>query len=156
MNALIFFGDDSTASMIDVVVTTFAAGNAAVVASWAASLLPRIDYTIRPFKALLWSVLEFEEGREIAGLLILMLHVLRLRGFLQERRGFDSASRGDELHTVPQVTGWMGTLSLVGVISGAVYLWVYYQPEMNRRYQTEHCDGQFASTEDKLAGTEEL
>jgi hypothetical protein len=134
-NGLVLVNNEATAAT-SVAVNTFAAGNVVVVVYWVASLLPKIDFQLE-FRDLLWSVLEFEEGREIGGLLILLLHVLRLRGFLQEGSDKKAVSRGGG--------GWMGTLGLVGVLSGAVYLWVYYQPEMNSRYQTEHCDGQFAT-----------
>ena len=95
----------------------------------ASMLYPKIDFSLRA-KDLVWSFFEFEEGRETAGLTLLLLHVTRLMGFLVECR------------LIPEATTWM-TFFMIGGMSGAVYRWVYYQPEMNARYNSEHCDDAF-------------
>lgn len=108
------------------------------------TLLPRTDPSL-PLRELAWSVLELEEGREVAGLFLLFLHVLKLRGYLTE-------STGEEMTKNPIVSryGHVGTAVMIGAIICAVYLWVYYQPEMNARYQTGHCDGVFSSGDNRV------
>ncbi len=108
----------------------FAMGNAATIVYMASMLYPKIDFSLQRTKDLVWSFFEFEEGREIAGLILLLLHVTRLMGFLVECR------------LIPKATTWI-TFFMIGGIFGAVYRWVYYQPEMNARYNSEHCDGAF-------------
>ena len=64
------------------IMTVFAGGTALIIFRMAAvDLLPKLDLH-QPPKELAWSILEFEEGREIAGLLLLALHVWKLRGYL--------------------------------------------------------------------------
>ena len=117
------------------------------------SLIPKIDWDLPP-RQLAWSVLEYEEGREITGLILLLLHVLKLRGYLTvnpERGTIDggagkSNSSGDGSR--------MGTSVMGAMFIFSVYLWIYHQPEMNARYKTEHCDGAFSS--DNVASSDEL
>ena len=73
-------------SVIRVLMYVFVLINTSAIIYIAVSLLPRIELAL-PGKELAWSVLEFEEGREIAGLVILLLHVLKLRGYLSEDIG---------------------------------------------------------------------
>jgi Transmembrane family 220, helix len=103
---------------------------------WTATLLPKLDIAQDP-KAFAWSFLEFEEGREIGGLLILFLHILKLLDF--EFSGQYPAS------TKNAVSNW-GTLVVIGLISGAIYMWVEYQPQMNMRENMGHCAGVFQNT----------
>ena len=129
--------DGSTRAIVRMLINVFALVNTAAIISIAMSLLPRIDFTL-PGKEIAWSVLEFEEGREIAGLVILLSHALKLRGYLSQ-----DADTGKARSESGAGYGYIGTALMVGAIFGAVYLWVYYQPEMNARYKTEHCDGAF-------------
>jgi hypothetical protein len=137
-------GRRSMGSICRRIATVFAAGTALV--AWrifAVGLLPRLDLR-QPPRALAWSVLEYEEGREIAGLLLLFLHVWKLRGYFclcgggggggGAANGRAEAGAGARVST---------TVLMVSIIAFAVYLWVYYQPMMNVRYGTEHCDGAF-------------
>ena len=126
------------------IATVFAAGTALVAGRiGAVGLLPRLDLR-QPPRALAWSILEYEEGREIAGLLLLFLHVWKLRGYfcLCGDSGGGNVRAGAEAGAGARLQ--VGTTVLmVGIIAFAVYLWVYYQPMMNARYGTEHCDGAF-------------
>mmetsp|Transcript_15992 Transcript_15992/g.45896 ORF Transcript_15992/g.45896 Transcript_15992/m.45896 type:complete len:244 (+) Transcript_15992:1863-2594(+) len=126
------------------IMTVFATGTALIIARMTmVGLLPKLDLH-QPPRELAWSILEFEEGREIAGLVILFLHVWKLRGYLLP----PAASGGGAENQKVGGSGTVGytvvpTVLMVGIIAGAVYLWVYYQPMMNTRYSTEHCDGAF-------------
>mmetsp|Transcript_28463 Transcript_28463/g.62579 ORF Transcript_28463/g.62579 Transcript_28463/m.62579 type:complete len:209 (+) Transcript_28463:217-843(+) len=131
-------GDGGVRRVIRVLMYMFVFINTSVIVYIAVALLPRIDFNL-PGKELAWSVLEFEEGREIAGLAILLMHVLKLLGYLSEDIGVGKGSN----NTKGGAYGYAATVAMVSAIIGAVYLWVYYQPEMNARYQTEHCDGAF-------------
>jgi len=39
----------------------------------------------------------------------------------------------------------IGTAVMGAMIIFSVYLWICYQPEMNARYKTRHCDGALSS-----------
>jgi hypothetical protein len=107
---------------------------------WTLVLLPKLNYSPLfdlDLKTFLWSILEFEDGREIGGLLILLLHVLKLVDFQRdESKSSSRSSRGIPFSTVAALL----------VIAGAVYLWVVYQPQMNMRENMEHCAGVFQNT----------
>ena len=142
-------------SVIRVLMYVFVLINTSAIVYIAVSLLPRIDLTL-PGKELAWSVLEFEEGREIAGLVILLLHVLKLRGYLSEDIGGGGGGKGNNNTKGGGGYGYVATAAMVGAIIGAVYLWVYYQPEMNARYKTEHCDGAFGDNKEGAEQASEL
>ena len=132
------------------IATVFAAGTALVAGRiGAVGLLPRLDLR-QPPRALAWSILEYEEGREIAGLLLLFLHVWKLRGYFCLCG--DSGGGGGAVNVRAGAEAGAGagarlqvgtTVLMVGIIAFAIYLWVYYQPLMNVRYGTEHCGGAF-------------
>ena len=125
------------------IMTVFAGGTALIIFRMTAmDLLPKLDLH-QPPKELAWSILEFEEGREIAGLLLLALHVWKLRGYLSNAKSAPSTEASSQPKTTS--SSFVGTVLMVGIIGGAVYLWVYYQPLMNSRYGTEHCDGAFGT-----------
>ncbi|EDQ85450.1 uncharacterized protein MONBRDRAFT_11784 [Monosiga brevicollis MX1] len=82
--------------------------------------------------ALVWQILEHEQGREVGGLLLLAAHV----GFLRALAGAQAG----------RTTGWankLAALVMVLALGGAAYAW-RFQPEMNARYHTEHCSGAFS------------
>eukprot|EP00978_Attheya_sp_CCMP212_P018850 scaffold52077_cov52-Attheya_sp.AAC.5 len=110
------------------------------------SLLTDVEGTPSSAK-IMWSILELEEGREMAGLLLLLLHVLRLGAFLRDNttnHDEESTKKTSSLSlTISSLWSLLTTILLTGVLCGAVYLWIYYQPEMNARYKSEHCSGQF-------------
>lgn len=135
--------------------TVFAGGTALIIFRMTAmDLLPKLDLH-QPPKELAWSILEFEEGREIAGLLLLALHVWKLRGYLSNAKSAPSApSTEASSQTKTTSSSFVGTVLMVGIIGGAVYMWVYYQPLMNARYGTEHCDGAFGTDRGGSASSE--
>lgn len=128
------------------IMTVFAGGTALIIFRMTAvDLLPKLDLH-QPPRELAWSILEFEEGREIAGLLLLALHVWKLRGYLtMMARSAPPATQAGSQNKATASSSMIGTILMVGIIGGAVYLWVYYQPMMNARYGTEHCDGAFGA-----------
>ena len=153
-------------------VMLFAMVTAAAAIRLALSLLPLLDFGL-DWRSLAWSVLEHEEGREIAGLAILLAHTLRLGAYVRESlptwrvvagenieggrgEGVDalnsaggttgndgSSAAKSTTRTSGACRGLAGTTVAASIFALAIYLWVYYQPEMNARYQTEHCNGQF-------------
>ena len=134
--------------------TVFAGGTALIIFHMTAmDLLPKLDLH-QPPKELAWSILEFEEGREIAGLLLLALHVWKLRGYLAIAKSAPSTEASSQTKTA--FSSLVGTTLMVGIIGGAVYLWVYYQPLMNARYGTEHCDGAFGTDRGGSSSSSEL
>lgn len=122
------------AKRIRPVVVLFATGNTLVLMLWIHSLIFKIDFDL-PFRELAWSVLEYEEGREIGGLLLLLVHVLRIAGYLKETP-MDKAEKS---------SGLIGTFVAAGMLVGAAHLWINYQQSMNQRDNVEHCNGQFGS-----------
>lgn len=117
-------------------------GNAATMSYFCYHVVPKLESVgNQNLKAFSWSFLELEEGREIVGLFLLFLHGL----FLQSRY------YGTRRHYY-STTLWTSLLATLP-IAIAIYLWVYYQPEMNAKYQTEHCSGQF---HDPVEGNSEL
>jgi uncharacterized membrane protein len=117
---------------------------AVCLAWWTLVLLPKLHYSPLfnlDIKAFAWSILEFEEGREIGGLLILLLHVLKLLDFQRDQTTNEPKSTDKTSPGIPY-----STLAALLVIVGAVYLWVMYQPQMNMRENMEHCAGVFQNT----------
>lgn len=141
------------------IATVFAAGTALVAGRiGAVGVLPRLDLR-QPPRALVWSILEYEEGREIAGLLLLFLHVWKLRGYFC--LSGDSGGGGGAANVRPGAEAGARlhvgtTVLMVGIIAFAAYLWVYYQPLMNARHGTEHCDGAFGKDRDGVSSSSEL
>lgn len=118
--------------------------NLVVLILWITALLPNLDYSLLPdVKAFGWSVLEFEEGREIGGLLLLFLHVLKLRSFQQTAK---KPNEGGPSSLSSRKTTMLSTTVAVLVILGALYMWVMYQPLMNSRLNVEHCNDAFSNT----------
>ena len=68
--------------------------------------------------------------------------MIKLRGYLHTSSS-NSTKKGSSN---------IGTLLVLAVIAGAVYLWIYYQPQMNARYKMEHCDGAFGT--ERSSGSE--
>lgn len=134
--------DEGMRVMCRALMNIFAIGNASAIVYTMTMLIPKIDFGLT-LKELAWSVLEFEEGREIAGLIILLSHVLNLWGYLLEEG--DDKKKDESCTSTNGCRAYVGTITMLSAIIGAVYLWVYYQAEMNARYKTEHCDGAFAS-----------
>ena len=129
----------------------FAVGNATIILCMISHLAPKIDFALPP-KDLAWSVLEFEEGREIAGLLLLLSHVLKLRSYLSEA----PSNEKNKQSTGNGYGAYAGTFVMLSAIVGAAYLWHYFQPEMNARYNTEHCAGAFEMSQGDDARSSEL
>ena len=145
----------SMGSISQRLMTVFAGGTALIIFRMTAmDLLPKLDLH-QPPKDLAWSILEFEEGREIAGLLLLVLHVWKLRGYLAIAKSAPSTEAASS-QTKTAFSSLVGTALMVGIIGGAVYLWVYYQPLMNARYGTEHCDGAFGTDRGGSSSSSEL
>lgn len=110
--------------------------NGAIVVFWTyVFLVPDLDFKLLSKSPLdfVWSILELEQGREVVGLLLLWGHGLLLQS---------GTSRGGTS------TG-LGLVALA-VLGLSVYLWRYYQPTMNAKYQVEHCSGQFHQSVDGL------
>lgn len=114
------------------------------------NLWPKIDGISLPYKQLAWSILEYEEGREIGGLILLVLHIIKLRGY--HLHTSSSKSTKNKKNIGISSSNNIGTLVVLAVIAGAVYLWIYYQPQMNARYKMEHCDGAFGT--ERSSGSE--
>ena len=83
-------------------------------------------------RAAAWALVEFEEGREMVGVGILLLHTVVVR----------SAASGHRTGQALKTVLWT-VVSVIILISGTVgWMW---QPAMNARYQTPHCKGAFDS-----------
>ena len=131
----------SSAKLLIWITQAFAALTAGFLLWWVVALLPKLEYSLLPdMKAFAWRFLEFEEGREIGGLVILLLHMLKLLSFQQTKT---STSKNDAGSSSAHP---FGTILMLAVIGGAVYLWVYFQPEMNMRENMEHCSNVFQNT----------
>jgi hypothetical protein len=123
--------------------------NAVILAMFVYDVIPMLDYSKRSFGEVGWNFLELEEGREIVGLLLLLLHGL----FVQSQQFYSRDDDDDKATTAtvqqqqPTMMGGLAqTMSLLvafSLLGTALYLWVYYQPAMVAKYQTAHCAGQF-------------
>ena len=122
--------------------------NCAAICKIFINLWPKIDDMSLPYKQLAWSILKYEEGREISGLILLVLHIIKLRGYYLHTSSSNSTKKNSGIGSSNNI----GTLVLLAVIAGAVYLWIYYQPQMNARYKMEHCDGAFGA--ERSSGSE--
>mmetsp|Transcript_12865 Transcript_12865/g.32946 ORF Transcript_12865/g.32946 Transcript_12865/m.32946 type:complete len:174 (+) Transcript_12865:1137-1658(+) len=94
-----------------------------------------------------WKLLEHEEGRELAGLTMLLLHTLAVFAELHSRVRNGLAFRSATARALK--------MSLVALLTGAIYLWVVHQRELNAKYAEPHCGGQldFASVDQGDPGT---
>eukprot|EP00049_Salpingoeca_infusionum_P020195 m.363663 g.363663 ORF g.363663 m.363663 type:complete len:188 (-) comp23403_c0_seq1:136-699(-) len=100
------------------------------------------------FKSVLWSVLEFEQGREVAGLAILALHNLLLfqiisTGLTITTKEQAKAKTFGAMVASQNIVPALLSIILIVVLSVATYAWIMYQPAMNARYNTEHCNNAF-------------
>jgi hypothetical protein len=111
----------------------FAMINVGVLVYWILDLSQQIDYSQRStpseFAQLIWGL---DDGRETGGLLILLLHVLKLRQIVT------AAAPNRRKSSLP----W-STVVAIAVISGATHLWIMHQSEMNTREYMEHWSGAF-------------
>ena len=139
--------------IISSLVDPFLLGNIVVVMFWSYFMISKVDFAL-PMKDLIWSILEFEEGRELAGLMLLLLHVMEIKSFLNEVSTSSTISenpsklKNDTTTTngnLSTSSGLVATIGLTATLIGSIYLWIYYQPAMVQKYQTPHCSGQFGS-----------
>ena len=136
-------------------VHVFLLGNATILVYWMMDFVPRLlelqhtqTHDHRSWQDFLWHGMEFEEGREIAGLLILWLHVWKVRQMirLQQMKTTATTITKDGSALARNGTGMSSSYStLVGVALLAVctYIWIHYQPQMNQRDAVQHCSGAF-------------
>jgi len=117
----------------------FAVGVACVMQPIAARVATKLDFSLPP-RQLGWSFLELEEGREIAGLLLLLLHIAQLQTLC---RPAAATAVPDGSASGRGVGGVVAGVVAASCLAGAAYLWVFYQPLMNRMENKEHCKGQF-------------
>eukprot|EP00045_Choanoeca_perplexa_P019368 m.2715 g.2715 ORF g.2715 m.2715 type:complete len:186 (-) comp3888_c0_seq1:45-602(-) len=96
---------------------------------------PELDWTL-PAKELAWSFLEHEQGREIAGLALLIGHLLQLSGCATSLAPKKTQARYS-------LGYWLGMAAMATGLGWAIYAWVNYQPLMNAKYSTPHCNGAF-------------
>eukprot|EP00040_Diaphanoeca_grandis_P031507 m.188559 g.188559 ORF g.188559 m.188559 type:complete len:194 (+) comp32348_c0_seq4:427-1008(+) len=89
-------------------------------------------FTTEAIKPRLWEILEYEEGREIAGLLIMVLHDTNLMNGLSR----DATQESKRSYTSFIVS----LLAAVAVLSG-IYLWVFYHEDLVRKQGVPHCEG---------------
>jgi hypothetical protein len=117
-------------------VALFAMINLGVLVYWILDLSRQIDFsqrsTPRDFAAHIWSL---DDGRESGGLLILLLHVLKLRQIVAAAA---PSRRRPQKNSLP----W-STVVAIAVISGATHIWIMHQSEMNMREYLDHWLGGF-------------
>ena len=101
---------------------------------------PDMDLSL-PAKDIAWSFLEHEQGREIAGLMLLVGHLFQLGSCAR------SLNPSSTQHQV-SAASWLSLAAMVAGLAWAVYAWIEYQPLMNMKYSTPHCNGAFDSPVD--------
>jgi hypothetical protein len=107
---------------------------------YSAFLLQQVypDMDIRlPASQLAWSFLEHEQGREIVGLLLLVGHLLQLDGCVKHLQP-TATSKSTRSHA-----SWLGLAVMAVGLAWGIYAWIEYQPLMNAKYSTPHCNGAF-------------
>lgn len=89
------------------------------------------------FSARGWAFLEFEEGREVGGLIMLLLHTLQLFTYVPGKTG------GPGSGTVRILSNLLSAFVMTSLAT-AVWMWYWHQPMLNTgKYAEEHCDGMF-------------
>jgi len=95
---------------------------------------------------LLWAFMEFEEGRDSIGLLLLVMHASYLNSVLERgpnppprRSPRNSDSEGGALAAVPTTVIVVG---LFGVLSLCVYTWIVHHPDLVAKHGLKHCQGE--------------
>lgn len=83
-----------------------------------------------------WEVLSHEEGREVGGIITLILHSSYLLVICND--GDQVSARRIENKKDKNCSRLRGTAALVA-IALASFLWYFYQPLMNVRYPQHHC-----------------
>mmetsp|Transcript_146546 Transcript_146546/g.207828 ORF Transcript_146546/g.207828 Transcript_146546/m.207828 type:complete len:200 (-) Transcript_146546:32-631(-) len=92
-----------------------------------------INFQLQPLGIIFWKVLEREEGRELAGLILLLAHTVTILCYLHNK-----------LHPGSRITAVAAQVLVFGVavlIVAGIYMWVRYQPALNAAYKQPHCDG---------------
>ena len=108
----------------------------------------------------LWAFMEHEEGRDACGLLLLLLHVLYMNSMVtrppttRRRRGSSSSRRPAMTTTETETDGTAVTATsttvvspalvsflFLGMVGGAIYIWVVHHPDMVAKYGVPHCQG---------------
>ena len=101
-----------------------------------------------------WGLLELEQGRELVGVLLLGLHNLLLRLLLRSnpacpntnKKKNGSSKETTNASSCVSSTGMaqvLGLGAMTAALALAVYAWVLYQPLMNAKHNTPHCNGAF-------------
>lgn len=116
----------------------------------------------------LWAFMEHEEGRDACGLLLLLLHVLYMNSMVtrppttRRRRG-SSSSRRPAMTTTTEtetdgtavtatsttvVSPALVSFLFLGMVGGAIYMWVVHHPDMVAKYGVPHCQGTMFGRDD--------
>jgi hypothetical protein len=86
--------------------------------------------------------LEFEEGREIGGVMMLLFHTAMI---ISNVKHPGLVGGGANNGACRRACSFTVTISGVAGLLGAVYLWVYYQQDLNQERKEDHCDGMFGT-----------
>eukprot|EP00730_Choanoeca_flexa_P011187 TRINITY_DN23994_c0_g1_i1.p1 TRINITY_DN23994_c0_g1~~TRINITY_DN23994_c0_g1_i1.p1 ORF type:complete len:186 (+),score=31.48 TRINITY_DN23994_c0_g1_i1:50-607(+) len=128
----------SSSTTLQKTITAGAAATALGCTVYSAYLVQQVYHTLdfsQPLQEAAWNFLELEQGREVVGLMLLIGHQLMLP--VSARALKSSKQQGTS--TISYLF-----LAIMGIALGwAVYAWVEYQPLMNSKYNTEHCNGAF-------------
>jgi hypothetical protein len=116
------------------------------------TVMPKLE--LEASKGLGWHFLEHEEGRDSCGLLLLILHAMYLKvSFLRDARqammrrrssGKLQSSTGSDFISSVMAIGSshvVQAIFLLGVLAGAVYMWIVHHPYMVAKYKVPHCQG---------------
>eukprot|EP00043_Microstomoeca_roanoka_P014581 m.144761 g.144761 ORF g.144761 m.144761 type:complete len:241 (+) comp16049_c1_seq7:563-1285(+) len=107
--------------------------------------VPALPTSVSAAKASLWAILEFEEGRELAGSFILAIHNGILCVLLRKamRHQHTPAKKQHKVENEAESISVLLISGMLVLLAVAVYAWIYYQPLMNAKYNTPHCNGAF-------------
>ena len=146
------FHDDRLRNSVRAALTGCAALMAVVVTFKVVTVMPKLE--VEAEQGLGWHFLEHEEGRDSCGLVLLILHVLYLKSSflgdprqqsMQRRRSSGKLQSGGDnfLSSILAVCSSQAVqaIALLGVLVGAVYLWVVHHPDMVAKYKVPHCQG---------------
>ena len=93
----------------------------------------------------LWAFFELEEGREVAGLVMLFAHAYLLLQILRAAKSTTKSGSEGATGNGSQRQLLATLIIVVSILVAASVAWILYQPLMNKRYNVEHCNGVFGS-----------
>eukprot|EP00588_Corethron_pennatum_P004371 CAMPEP_0194286760 /NCGR_PEP_ID=MMETSP0169-20130528/33248_1 /TAXON_ID=218684 /ORGANISM="Corethron pennatum, Strain L29A3" /LENGTH=222 /DNA_ID=CAMNT_0039033273 /DNA_START=102 /DNA_END=770 /DNA_ORIENTATION=+ len=116
------------------------------------TVVPKLLADVEKHHGLLWAFMEYEEGRDTCGLLLLIFHTAYLNSVIRRGpsirwRSGNAGSNGSSSSSIDPpvpmiVSPAILSLGLLFILGVSVYVWVVHHPELVAKYGLKHCQGE--------------